>query len=167
MSWASLTPENTAPTQQVFVHNVFAPVGRPDASILSDSGPTRGSGVFNVTGLRQTEKVTAARGSVTTFTLRFANASWDTDAIGVLGVPGADWLHVHYFIGSKDVTASVEAGTRSTRELLHAASKTLTMKIRIGAAALKGSKAAVLVTASSKNQPAVKDVVRATFTVGT
>ncbi len=158
----ALSPADTDEIPNVYVHDVLAPVGAPDAMIGTK---LRGAGRCGPTPTFATQGLRAAPGRKVSFDLTFRNLSPSPDVLIIRGASGAPGFRVRYFKDDTDVTEAVLAGTRRTRALEWHESATYQLEVRVRAGAVPEDLIRVLVRASSRNQPAVFDVVRAKVTV--
>jgi len=161
----ALETDDTNADFDVYVHDVLAPVGVPDASIQGPEWKPAGAGVCRPSAAFQTRTVHVAAGHEVTFTLRFTNLSDTPDKLVIAGDGGAPGYSVHYRRGSRDATAAIIAGTRRTASLAPGDGTTYTMRIHVAGSAVPGSKFAVLIRCASATRPAVADFVRALVTV--
>jgi hypothetical protein len=160
-----LAPDDVDETANVYVHDVFAPVGAPDAAIARGSGPVAGANFCNSTPVFQTRIATLSPGESVSFTVTFGNLSDHPDALLLHGGGGKPGFNVKYFRGKRDVTTGVLAGTRRTRPLEREERVTYRLRVRVRLDADAGDVLAILIRSSSTAQPAVTDVVRARVTV--
>ena len=160
-----LTPDDDDDLPNVFVHDVPAPIGAPDAAIALGDGRLVGAGNCHPGTAFQTKWATVGPGTTIWFRLRLENLSTFPDAIVLDGDPGATGFAVSYFRGDRDVTEAVLAGTQRTRVLGAGETATYRLRIRVRGSAVPGDHLRVLVHAASDLRPAVSDVVRAVVSV--
>ena len=160
-----LAPDDADAITNVYVDDVTSPVGAPDLAIARASGPLAGVNLCSPSPTTQTRAMNVPPGTRVAFTLRVRNWSDSPDVLILHGDGGHPGFAVKYFQGTTDVTAAVRAGTRRTRLLEPGEFVTYRLTVRVFAGAAPGDVLVVIVRGSSRNQPAVKDVVRARVTV--
>ncbi|HEY7282009.1 MAG TPA: hypothetical protein VID47_10480 [Actinomycetota bacterium] len=138
---------------------------QPDARIAVGQGPAAGNNVYNVTAAHQGKGTKTDRGKTATFAIPVQNDGFETDTIALKGPGSRTGFMVHYLAGAHDVTGDVVAGTFTFANVAAGATRSLTLKVAVGAHTAVGASGSWLVTASSQGiVPAVKDAVKATVT---
>jgi hypothetical protein len=139
----------------------FFKLRQPDARIKT-SGAFAGSNVYNPTAANQARTATANQGATATFTIEIGNDGLGPDAFTVHGAASGAGFTAKYFAGATDITAKVVAGTYTLSNVVAAAPRTLTLKVKVGAAVANGALHSFLVTVTSKGAGTPRDAVKAT-----
>ena len=135
---------------------------QPDGQIAVGTGAFVGNNVYNTNAANQTRSLTVQRTQTGTFPIRISNDGLSPDTFTVKGAGTSGAFTATYFIGAVDVTARVVAGTYAINNLAAGASRTLTLKVKVGSGAVVGSSKSFLVTTTSTGRGTPKDAVKAT-----
>jgi hypothetical protein len=139
---------------------------QPDALIkLSSSAGFTGGDVYNATGTGQTITAAKPQGSSQEFAIEVQNDGTDPDNFTLVGTGNQPAFTVHYFDGATDITSSVTAAGLAVGTLAPGAGKTFRLVVAVGASAPIGSTASWLVQATSGQDAAKMDAVRAAVKV--
>ena len=117
---------------------------RPDG-LVGVGGKYAGNDVYNATATNQSKTIKTRAGTTVSFTLRFENDGTDTDSYTIKGGGSAKGYTVTYYSGSTDFTTKVTGGT-CVFSLAAGASKTITMRVRVGSKGLSSWSSLVKVT---------------------
>ncbi len=140
----------------------FAVSYQPDGLLAYATGAYVGGNIYNSTGASQMRGLSRARGGTASFRWRVQNDGAVADKILFSAAAGNGSFNVRFFTGSKNVTASVVAGTYG-KNLAPGASFTLTAKITVTTSAPIGATRNELLRASS-SKASLEDVVLAVVT---
>jgi hypothetical protein len=139
-------------------------VRQPDGQIAVGTGPFVGNNIYNTNGNMQVKSQTVHRTMTGTFSIKISNDGLGSDSFTVKGGGTSGAFTATYLNGAVDITAQVVAGTYAVNNLAAGASKTLTLKVKVGSGAAVGSSKAFLVTTTSTGGGTPKDAVKAAVT---
>jgi hypothetical protein len=136
----------------------------PDALIgASSTGSFVGNNVYRPTGAGEVRSVTVARGHSVTSFVKIQNDGLVSASFTMKGTGGATGIAAHYYRGTTNITADVQAGTYSTPSI--AARASVLLRLVVTVANSSGSAATITTTARSQTgtpPDAARVVVRAT-----
>ncbi|MES2923614.1 MAG: choice-of-anchor tandem repeat GloVer-containing protein [Verrucomicrobiota bacterium] len=131
---------------------------RPDLLVGLKKSALKGNGIYNTTGAGQTQAVRVPIGGDVKVPMKIQNDAPVPDSLAVRGTAGNTNFRVNYFHGTKNVTASVVAGTFNTGLL--AAGKSVSLTARITARTeVAGKRRTLSITAKSVGDPTARDKV--------
>ena len=105
---------------------------QPDAAIgATSTGSFVGNNVYSATGVGEARSVTVKRGRHSTSYLKIQNDGLVSASFHVKGTGGATGVTVHYYSGTRNVTAAVRAGTYATGDISARASKLLRVVVTV------------------------------------
>jgi hypothetical protein len=143
------------------------PQYRPDGMVkLTSASSYTGNNVYNSTGTNQTVSSTTAAGTTTSFTINVQNDGAVSDSYVVHGPGSSNGFTVRYFSGTTDITTAVVNGTYTTTSVAAGGTRTLEMRVTVGATATTGSSKTSLVSLTSTHAGSATDAVRTTVTAG-
>ena len=137
-------------------------IRQPDGQIAVGTGAFVGNNVYNTNATHQTKSLTVQRTHTGTFSIKISNDGLSSDSFTVKGAGISGAFTPTYFNGAVDITPQVVAGTYAINNLAAGASKTLTLKVKVGSGAAVGSSKSFLVTTTSTGRGTPKDAVKAT-----
>jgi hypothetical protein len=141
---------------------IVVAVPKPDGRIrVGTSGTFIGNNVYNNTGAAQGRTGSAKRGKTIIFGISIQNDGMAPDSFTVKATGSTTSKYtVKYVCGTKDITASVVAGTYRTASLAAGATVIVTAKVTVRSTAAKGSSVTRLVTITSVGSRTAKDAVK-------
>jgi uncharacterized protein YkwD len=133
---------------------------RPDALIRTPSQRAySGDGIYNTTGAGQSRSAVIGQRGLTRFYVQVQNDSRSNDDIRVVGTRESAAFAVRYFLGSRQVSPLVKAGTLTFSGMAPGATRALTVEVEAKAGAPLGSSRRVVVSARSAADGSVRDNV--------
>jgi hypothetical protein len=139
---------------------------QPDVQISKTdrTGPFKGNDFYSATPVgQQTESRTVTGATTSRFWVRIQNDSLRNDKIVISSTEtGLAAMTTRFLIDGVDRTAAIKAGTFTTTSRKPASTLVVEIRVTVPASAPAGSRKTVLLTATSKNDPAGVDVARAT-----
>jgi hypothetical protein len=129
----------------------------PDAQIATGTTYV-GDDVYNPTGTNQSKTLKGAAGQTLTFKLRTENDGTDLDPYLLQGPGSAKGYTVTYYSGATNITTKVVDGSYKLT-LDPGASKSLTVKVKVGASAKPSL--SLVITLTSTHEPSKLDAVKA------
>ena len=140
-----------------------APDPRPDALIRTPSQASfSGNNIYNLTGGGQSRSAQVGPRGLTRFYVQIQNDRQADDDIRVVGTPESGAFAVRYYLGSRQVSPLVKAGTLVFSGMAPGAHRTLTVEVEAKAGAAPGSQRKVVVSARSVTDGEARDNVTAT-----
>jgi uncharacterized protein YkwD len=140
-----------------------APAPRPDAHIRTPrQSAYSGNDVYNRTGAGQSRTARVGPRGLTRFYVQIQNDRQATDDIRVVGTRESGAFAVRYFLGARQVSPLVKAGTLVFSGMAPGAHRTLTVEVEARAGAAPGSQRKVVVSARSVTNGQIRDNVTAT-----
>jgi|GEM_PF-2715197 len=149
-------------TAAVSVPPASAFARQPDLLLGIGSEPTLGSDVYNATGLDQTLARTVRRGATVKFNLLLQNDGLDADGFTVQGSSGDANAEVKYFLGRREITAEVAAGTFTTGDLASRESVLISVTAK---AKISGTTFETNLVATSTTSAVAKDTAKLSLTI--
>lgn len=140
---------------------LFGPTPRPDGRIRKGgTGAFKGDGIYNTTGVGQTQRASAARGATVTYWVAVQNDAPFEDALRVRGPASDGRFKVTYTALGADVTADVTAGTFTTVPLGAGDSVLIKVVVKVRVTAPVGASLSAGVLIKSDAVPTFRDTVR-------
>jgi hypothetical protein len=133
---------------------------RPDALIRTPAERAfSGDGTYNTTGAGQSRSAVIGPGGLTRFYVQAKNDSLTAGDLRIVGTPESAAFAVRYFLGSRQVSPQVKAGTLVFPGMAPGASRTLTLEVEAKAGAPPGSSRRLVVSVRSVADGSVRDNV--------
>jgi len=161
----------SAETKLTFAPGTTAAVSVPPASAFAQqpdlllgigSEAALGSDVYNATGVDQTLARTVRRGATVRFNLLMQNDGTDADGFTVQGSSGNANAEVKYFLGRREITAAVAAGTFATGDLASRESVFISVTAK---AKISGTTFETDFVATSTTSAVAKDTAKLSLTI--